>query len=104
MCIGGKRSRNGPRARIFSRRGDADGPISCHWMVSTLPADGDPALDRSPEDAHMDILDTAEAGPSVIRGGALRLGGYVLGALATVASSAVVIRHLGVIDTGHFLT
>ena len=27
-----------------------------------------------------------------------------LGTLATVASSAVVIRHLGVIDTGHFLT
>ncbi len=52
----------------------------------------------------MDILDTAEAGPSVIRGSALRLGGYVLGALATLASSAVVIRHLGVIDTGHFLT
>jgi O-antigen/teichoic acid export membrane protein len=73
-------------------------------MVSTLPADGDPALAGSSEDAHADILDTAEAGPSVIRGGVLRLGGYVLGALATVASSAVVIRHLGVVDTGHFLT
>lgn len=56
------------------------------------------------EDAHVNILDTAEAGPSVIRGGALRLGGYGLGALATVASSAVVIRHLGVVDTGRFLT
>lgn len=73
-------------------------------MVSTLPADGDPALAGSSEDAHEDILDTAEAGPSVIRGSALRLGGYVLGALATLTSSAVVIRHLGVIDTGHFLT
>lgn len=73
-------------------------------MASTLPADGDPALSGSPEDVHVDILDTAEAGPSVIRGGVLRLGGYVLGTLATVVSSAVVIRHLGVIDTGHFLT
>ena len=73
-------------------------------MVSTLPADGDPALAGSPEDTHVDILDTAEAGPSVIRGSLLRLGGYLLGTLATVASSAVVIRHLGVIDTGHFLT
>jgi len=73
-------------------------------MVSTLPADGDPALAGSSEDAHVDILDTSDAGPSVIRGGVLRLGGYVLGALATVASSAVVIRHLGVVDTGHFLT
>ena len=73
-------------------------------MVSTLPVGGDPALAGSPEDAHLDILDTTEAGPSVIRGGVLRFGGYALGALATLASSAVVIRHLGVIDTGHFLT
>jgi O-antigen/teichoic acid export membrane protein len=77
-------------------------------MVSTLPADGDPALAGSTEDAHEDphgdILDTSAAGASVIRGGVMRLGGYGLGTLATVASSAVVIRHLGVIDTGHFLT
>jgi O-antigen/teichoic acid export membrane protein len=73
-------------------------------MVSTLPADGDPALAGSPEDVQVDILDTAAAGPSVIRGSLLRLGGYLLGTLATVVSSAVVIRHLGVIDTGHFLT
>jgi O-antigen/teichoic acid export membrane protein len=73
-------------------------------MVSTLPVDGDPALAGSPEDVHVDILDTTEAGTSVIRGSVLRLGGYLLGTLATVVSSAVVIRHLGVIDTGHFLT
>jgi O-antigen/teichoic acid export membrane protein len=73
-------------------------------MVSTLPAGGDSALAGSPQDTHVDVLDTAGAGASVIRGGMLRLGGYLLGALATVASSAVVIRHLGVIDTGHFLT
>lgn len=73
-------------------------------MIPTLPADGDPALAGSSENAHVDILDTADAGTSVIRGGVLRFGGYALGALATLASSAVVIRHLGVIDTGHFLT
>ncbi len=73
-------------------------------MVSTLPADGDPALAGSPDDVQVDILDTTAAGPSVIRGSLLRLGGYLLGTLATVTSSAVVIRHLGVIDTGHFLT
>jgi O-antigen/teichoic acid export membrane protein len=74
-------------------------------MVSTLPADGDPALAGSREDAAaVDILDTGAACPSVIRGSVLRLGGYLLGMLATVVSSAVVIRHLGVIDTGHFLT
>jgi O-antigen/teichoic acid export membrane protein len=73
-------------------------------MVSTLPADGDPALAGSPEDAHADILDTAAAGTAVIRGSLLRFGGYGIGTLATVASSAVVIRHLGLIDTGHFTT
>jgi O-antigen/teichoic acid export membrane protein len=77
-------------------------------MVSTLPVDGDPALADSSEDLHedphVDILDTSAAGASVIRGGMLRIGGYLLGALVTVGSSAVVIRHLGLIDTGHFLT
>jgi O-antigen/teichoic acid export membrane protein len=73
-------------------------------MVSALPADRDPAPVGSSEDVQVNILDTSAAGPSVIRGSALRLGGYLLGALATVVSSAVVIRHLGVIDTGHFLT
>ncbi|HTD09170.1 MAG TPA: oligosaccharide flippase family protein, partial [Solirubrobacteraceae bacterium] len=73
-------------------------------MVSTLPAGGDPALAASEGRVQVDILDTAAAGPSVIRGSLLRLGGYLTGTLATVASSAVVIRHLGLIDTGHFLT
>lgn len=81
-----------------------DRPISSPRMVSTLPADGHPAPDGSSEAVREDILDTSAAGPSVIRGSVLRLAGYLLGALATVASSAVVIRHLGVIDTGHFLT
>lgn len=64
-------------------------------MVSTLAADQDP---------RGDILDTPEAGPSVIRGSLLRLGAYLLGTLATVASSAVVIRHLRVVNTGRFIT
>jgi O-antigen/teichoic acid export membrane protein len=71
-------------------------------MVSTFPADGLPAPAGASDDR--DVLDTNAAGPKVIRGGLSRLGGYLLGALATVGSSAVVIRHLGVIDTGHFLT
>jgi O-antigen/teichoic acid export membrane protein len=73
-------------------------------MVSTLPADGDPVLAGSPADAHVDILDTSDAGPAVIRGSILRIAGYGIGTLATVASSVVVIRHLGLIDTGHFTT
>jgi O-antigen/teichoic acid export membrane protein len=68
-------------------------------VVATLSADHDPR-----EEAEVDILDTAEAGPSVIRGSLLRLSAYLLGTLATVASSAVVIRHLGVINTGRYIT
>jgi O-antigen/teichoic acid export membrane protein len=73
-------------------------------MVSTLSAQRDQPSDRSDSAMHVDILDTSEAGPRVIRGSLIRLGGYVLGGLTMVGSSAVVIRHLGVIDTGRFLT
>ncbi len=83
-------------------------------MVSTSPADGDPPLtappDREPpltappDHEPANILDTTDAGPAVIRGGMLRFGGYGIGTLATVASGAVVIRHLGLIDTGHYTT
>jgi O-antigen/teichoic acid export membrane protein len=51
-----------------------------------------------------ELLDTPAAGPRVVRGGVMRLAGHLAGALLTVASSAVVIRHLGVVDTGRFVT
>lgn len=73
-------------------------------MLSTPRADRDPPPADPSRDAPADILDTTEAGPAVIRGSVLRLAGYVVGALATVASSAVVIRHLGPTNTARFLT
>jgi O-antigen/teichoic acid export membrane protein len=51
-----------------------------------------------------DILDTRKAGPRVIRGSMLRVGGYVFGVLFGVASSALMFRHLGVVDTGRYVT
>jgi len=66
--------------------------------------DSDHPIERGPEGKQPDLLDQTPAGSSVIRGGALRLGAHVVGALASVAASAVVIRHLGVIDTGRFIT
>ena len=51
-----------------------------------------------------DILDTSRAGPSVIRGSLLRLISQVASMLVTVVSSAIVIRHLGVVNTGRYVT
>jgi O-antigen/teichoic acid export membrane protein len=73
-------------------------------MASTLPADREPSLADQQAGAPRDILDTADAGPAVIRGSLLRVGAYGIGMIATVLSSAVVIRHLGLVNTGHFTT
>lgn len=50
-----------------------------------------------------DVLSTAEAGPSAVRGGAFRVGGYALGTLLGAVSAALVFRHLGKIDTGRYV-
>jgi O-antigen/teichoic acid export membrane protein len=57
-----------------------------------------------PDSPPVDIVDTPEAGAVVIRGSLLRLGGLIVGTIAAVVSSAVVIRHLGVVDTGRWVT
>jgi O-antigen/teichoic acid export membrane protein len=51
-----------------------------------------------------DILDTAEAGGLVIRGGAIRMLGYAVNVIAAVVSSAVLLRYLGVDDAGRYTT
>ena len=51
-----------------------------------------------------DVLDTPEAGPAAIRGGALRTIGYAVGTLVTVGSAAALFRHLGVADSGRYVT
>lgn len=48
------------------------------------------------------ILDTAAAGPRIIRGGALRVAGYVAGSALSVISAAVLTRHLGPADFGRY--
>ncbi|HTD10307.1 MAG TPA: hypothetical protein VK680_15585 [Solirubrobacteraceae bacterium] len=51
-----------------------------------------------------DVLDTPDAGVAVIRGGALRMFGYVVGVATSVVSSALLLRHLGVVATGNYVT
>ncbi|MCW2996109.1 MAG: oligosaccharide flippase family protein [Conexibacter sp.] len=56
----------------------------------------------APDPAAGDVLDTAEAGRLVLRGGALRVGGFVVGLLASLVGAALVTRHLGPEDYGRY--
>jgi O-antigen/teichoic acid export membrane protein len=51
-----------------------------------------------------DVLDTAAAGGRAIRGGAARAAAYVISLLLSLASVPFMIRHLGVVDYGYYLT
>ena len=55
-------------------------------------------------DATQDVLDSGEAGGKAIRGGAFRTAGYVLGMGLSLASVPFMIRHLGAVDYGRFIT
>jgi O-antigen/teichoic acid export membrane protein len=61
--------------------------------------DDEPQLNGEP-----DLLDTPDAGPTVIRGTAVRTAGYAAGVLLTLISTPLLIRHLGVVDYGRYLT
>lgn len=51
-----------------------------------------------------DVLDTQEAGGKVIRGGVLRTGSYIAGVLVGIVATPFMVRHLGVVDFGRFIT
>jgi O-antigen/teichoic acid export membrane protein len=55
------------------------------------------------EETPSDILSTSAAGPAAARGGALRVGGYILGALVSVVAAALLFRHLGDRTTGRYV-
>jgi O-antigen/teichoic acid export membrane protein len=52
----------------------------------------------------VDVLGTSAAGPAAVRGGTIRIGAYFVGALASAGSAALLFRHLGVVDTGRYVT
>jgi O-antigen/teichoic acid export membrane protein len=58
----------------------------------------------SESDTPRDLLDTPQAGTAAIRGGAIRVGGYGLCIAVSVVSSAMLLRHLGVVATGSYVT
>ncbi len=56
------------------------------------------------DDAPADVLSTTAAGPAAARGGGLRVGGYIVGALFSVISASLLTRHLGVVQFGEYVT
>jgi O-antigen/teichoic acid export membrane protein len=50
------------------------------------------------------ILGSGSAGGRVIRGGLLRAGGYIVGTIAATAASVVLLRYLGPVAVGQYVT
>ncbi|MGA8364103.1 MAG: oligosaccharide flippase family protein [Solirubrobacteraceae bacterium] len=69
-------------------------------MADESTAEGAPA-EETPAG---DILSTSAAGPAAARGGGLRVGGYIVGALSSVISASLLTRHLGVVRFGEYVT
>jgi O-antigen/teichoic acid export membrane protein len=61
-----------------------------------------PAMSSAPTTPAPELLDTSAAGPTAIRGGALRVASYVVGTLAGVGSAALLFRHLHDVDAGRY--
>lgn len=59
---------------------------------------------RSGKPPAQDLLDTAAAGPAAIRGSLIRAAGYVGSAVVALLSVSVLIRHVGVVEFGHYIT
>jgi O-antigen/teichoic acid export membrane protein len=51
-----------------------------------------------------DVLRSPEAGPLVIRGGAIRGFGYAVGVLLAAVASVFLLRYLGVVEFGRYVT
>jgi O-antigen/teichoic acid export membrane protein len=60
-------------------------------------------MSTGPSDPPADLLDTPAAGPTAIRGGALRGAGYALALFLSLVSVPLLVRHLGVVDFGHYV-
>lgn len=57
-----------------------------------------------PPQRPLDVLDDPSAGAKAIRGSAVRTAGYVVGSLLTLVSVPLLVRHLGIVEAGHYFT
>ena len=67
-----------------------------------MSAEGDGPADAVPD--HLEALRGADVGLRVIRGATVRGAGYGVGILITAAASVLLLRHLGVVDFGRYMT
>src|SRR3954447_9537052 len=51
-----------------------------------------------------EVLDSPEAGVKALRGSVVRASGYGIGLLLGLISAPLLIRHLGVVDFGRYIT
>src|SRR6201989_3651918 len=58
----------------------------------------------SPDHAGEDVLRSAGAGGRVIRGSALRVGANVAGLVLALITATLLLRHLGVEESGRYVT
>jgi O-antigen/teichoic acid export membrane protein len=79
----------------FVWRSAARRPNLHYWGMHTAAAE--------PTTKH-DVLDTSQAGPAALRGSALRSGAYVAGLLLSIVSAPLLIRHLGNVAFGQYVT
>jgi O-antigen/teichoic acid export membrane protein len=57
-----------------------------------------------PTAAQEEVIEASLAGGRALRGGALRGGGYAAGILLSLASAPLLVRHLGVVGFGEYIT
>ncbi len=69
-----------------------------------IDAERDVAGPAEPLAAVDDVLDSGQAGGKIIRGGAVRTASYVGGILVGLVSTPFMVRHLGVVDFGRYVT
>jgi O-antigen/teichoic acid export membrane protein len=61
-------------------------------------------MESRPAAPEPDLLDTSAAGGAAVRGGALRVIGYLAGVALSILSVALLFRHLGIVGTGQYVT
>ncbi|HEX4107204.1 MAG TPA: oligosaccharide flippase family protein [Solirubrobacteraceae bacterium] len=73
-------------------------------MTTSQPPDGGAVVGAAAAAEPVDRLSTPEAGPTAVRGGAMRVGGFVLASGLSILAAALLFRHLGHQDVGRYVT